>query len=206
MVIKERDPFIWLAPHLARDEASYREYSERLIRDLECYFAGHGCRQADDLASEVLYRLVRKLDDGEPEGRASETARRQYVFGIAKFVLKEWRRGPEHREVALPDSEGPERGFLPMDLAEVQCLELLAEMVKKNLLRLNPMEREILALCELNPDYVPTLADLAQQKGAQPAAIRQRAHRARKNFRKLLLMSDRLGDLLRCLGVEAAGA
>src|SRR5579871_509007 len=97
MVIKERDPFIWLAPHLAGDERSYREYSERLIRDLKCYFAGNRCPQPDELTSEVLLRLVRKLDEGEPEGRDSETARRQYVFGIAKFVLMEWRRGPGAR-------------------------------------------------------------------------------------------------------------
>jgi len=106
MVVKERDPFIWLAPHLAGDEPSYREYSERLMRDLKCYFAGNACPQADDMASEVMYRLIRKLGDGEPEGRDTETARRQYVFGIAKFVLKEWRRGPEFREAAFAGRRG----------------------------------------------------------------------------------------------------
>ncbi len=206
MVVKERDPFIWLAPHLAGDEPSYREYSERLMRDLKCYFAGNACPQADDMASEVMYRLIRKLGDGEPEGRDTETARRQYVFGIAKFVLKEWRRGPEFRELPLPDGEGAHQSLPPMDLAHLQCLELLKEVVRKNLSRLNPMERDILAESELNPEYVPTLADLARQKGEQPAAVRQRVFRARKSFRKLLMMSDRLSDLFRCLGMEPVDA
>jgi len=206
MVIKERDPFIWLAPHLAGDERSYREYSERLIRDLKCYFAGNRCPQPDELTSEVLLRLVRKLDEGEPEGRDSETARRQYVFGIAKFVLMEWRRGTGARDLSLPETESLQPSVPPVDLAHAQCLELLKEVVRKSLSLLNPAERDLLSQSELNSEYVPTLADLARQIGVQPAAVRQRAHRARKSFRKLLLMSDRLRDLFRCLGMEPVDA
>jgi len=206
VVTKERDPFIWLAPHLAGDESSYREYAERTVRDLTCYFAGNGCRQAEDLASEVLYRLIRKLAEGEPEGRDSEIARRQYVFGIAKFVLKEWRRAPGQRETPLIEDGGPQTSQLPVDPAETECIELLKETVRYSLSRLNPLERNALSQSELNPDYTPKLADLARQKGVLPATVRQQVHRARKSFRKLLLKSDRLGDLLRCLGIELADA
>lgn len=206
MVAKARDPFLWLAPHLAGDDAAYREYSERLVRDLKCYFAGNGCQQPDDLVSEVMFRLVRKLNEGEPEGRDTEAERRQYVFGIAKFVLKEWRRGPAHREQGLPDEEIPGLRFAPLDLAHVQCLELLAQEVRKHLAQLSPAEQEILSSSELNPDFTPKLAELARQKGTLPATFRQQAFRARQSFKKLLMMSDRLADLFRCLGMEPVDA
>ena len=202
MLVKERDPFVWLAPGLAGDEPSYRKYADRLTRSLKCFFAGYGCEAADDLASESVLRLVQKLAEGEPAGCESETERRQYLFGIARNVLREWRRRPDARETCLQEDEGREYFLPPIDLIAKQCLELLRKAVKDNLARLSPSEQDILNQSELNPEYSSTLAALARAKGTQAAAMRQRAHRARIRFRSLVLASDRIGDLLRCLGIE----
>jgi hypothetical protein len=54
VLIKEQDPFLWLAPDRAADEASRQDYAQRIMRNLKSYFAGKGCAQAEDLASESL--------------------------------------------------------------------------------------------------------------------------------------------------------
>lgn len=203
--IKEHDPFVWLAPQLANDGPSYKAYAERLMSDLRCYFAGHRCEDADDLAAEVMLRLVRRLETGEPPEIDSAVSKRQYVFGIARNVLLEWRRGPFVREIPLRDDAEPAL-CLPVDLAAKECLELLAQVVRANLSQLSAAEQDILVQSELNPEYSPTLVELAEQKATKAAAMRQRVHRARVHFRKLLLTSDRLSDLLRCLGLERGRA
>lgn len=201
-MVQARDPFVWLAPGLAGDESSYRTYAEAVTRSLKCYFAGNGCAADDDLASESILRLVRKLADGDPPGCNSEAARKGYLFGIAKNVLREWRRRPDARETGLHEEEGLQFSLPPIDLIARQCLELLRNAVKDNLAKLSPIEQEILNQSELNPEYSSTLAALAKAAGTQAAAMRQKARRARIRFRDLLLASDRIADLLRCLGIE----
>ena len=205
-MVKNRDPFVWLAPELAEDESQYRKYAERLTRSLKCYFASNGCEAADDLASESLLRLVRKLAEEEPAGCESETERRRYLFGIARNVLREWRRRPDARETRLPEEEGWELSLPPIDLIAKQCLELLRTAVQDTLARLSQTEQDILNESELNPEYVQTFAALARAKGTQAPTMRQRAFRARVRFRNLVLASDRIGDLLRCLGIERIDA
>ena len=200
--IKERDLFLWLAPRLAGDERGYHAFASRLMSDLKCYFAGHRCEAADDLASEVLFRLTRKLESGEGLECDSEESRKKYMFGIARNVLREWKRGRDLRETGLLDDESRQPSLPPVDLAAQQCLEILAAVVKENLAQLGTMERETLLQSELNPDYSPTLAELAQMLGTKAPAMRQRVHRARIRFRDMVLTSDRLNDLLRCLGME----
>jgi DNA-directed RNA polymerase specialized sigma24 family protein len=200
-LVKEIDPFVWLAPELASDESAYRMYAERVTRSLKSFFAGHGCEVADDLASESLLRLVEKLAESAPVGCESDTGRKRYLFGIARNVLREWRRRPGARETVLHEDES-EYGLPPIDLISKECLELLRKAVQDNLARLSPIEQDILNRSELNPEYSSTLAALAKAKGTQPAAMRQKARRARIRFRNLVLTYDRIGDLFRCLGME----
>jgi len=202
-VIKERDPFVWLAPTLASDDASYGEYAERVTRSLRCYFAGNGCSIADDLASEVLLRLIEKLGSGQSVPCDSETERRQYLFGIARNVLREWQRRPSARETEF-EEEGTRHSLPPVDLIAQECIELLKEAVKDNLARLTLVEQDIITSSELNPDYKATLAELATEMSMTAVAMRKRASRARIRFRSLILASGRLADLLRCLGIERA--
>jgi RNA polymerase sigma factor (sigma-70 family) len=204
VVLKQRDPFVWLAPALALDAASYEEYAERLTRSLRCYFAGNGCPAADDLASEVLLRLIEKLDDNQSIPCDTESTRRQYLFGIARNVLREWQRRPGARETDFQEDEGSRYSLPPVDLIAQECLEILKSAVTDNLARLSPSEQHIIHNSELNPDYTATLAELAAAEQMTAAAMRKRSSRARIRFRKLILESGRLGDLLRCLGIERA--
>jgi RNA polymerase sigma factor (sigma-70 family) len=203
MLIKERDPFLWLAPHLISDEASYQEYAKRLVTKLTRYFAANGCAAADDLASESLMRLTKKLADGPPpESLDSEESKTRFLFGIARNVLSEWRRRPGAREMLLPDDDRPEFSLPPVDLIEAECLELLKETISKSLAQLNAMEREILTQTVLNADGRRTLAELAQERGIQAPAMRKRGSRTRRRFEEALLASERIDDLLRCLGLK----
>ena len=205
MIAKKHDPFVWIAPDLAEGSEDYHRHAERLQRSLVCYFAANGCAEADDLASETLLRLVEKLGEGEGAKGGAANERKQYLFGIARNVLREWRRRPAAREVELQDSdEGPQFWLPPINLISRQCLELLREAVRQNLAQLSLPEQELLHESELNPERSVTLADLAREKGAQAATMRKRAHRARIRFRKLVMASVGIADLLRCLGIEAA--
>ncbi len=202
MVIKERDPFLWLAPHLADDEASYQEYAKRLMTNLKRYFAGNGCAAADDLSSESIFRLTRKLASGEPEVSDSEDVRTKFLFGIARNVLSEWRRRPGAREMSLREEDGPAFRLPPVDLVGNECLELLLETVNRSLAQLSAEDRDILTQTVLNADYRRTLAAMAKEKGIQAPAMRQRGRRTRIRFEEMLLASNRIDDLLRCLGLK----
>jgi len=202
MIIKERDPFRWLAPHLADDEASYQEYAKRLMMKLKRYFAGNGCVAADDLTSESIFRLTRKLAGGEPEVGDSEDLRTKFLFGIAKNVLSEWRRRPGARETALRENEGPEYSLPPVDLIGKECLELLRETINRSLAQLSAADRDILTQTVLNAECRRTLAAIAKEKGIQAPAMRQRGRRTRIRFEEMLLASDRIDDLLGCLGLK----
>jgi RNA polymerase sigma factor (sigma-70 family) len=199
--IEERDPFFWLAPKRAADEASRHEYAQRVLKNLASFFANKGCTVPEDLASESLLRLMRKLGDGEPEVQDSQESRIQYLFGIARNVLREWRRKPEAREAELEPLE--EQFPLPaIDLIRIECQELFVKVVHEVLEGLEPEAREILRERHLNPGVPSTLADLAARNQKTPAAMRKQAQRARLRFHAAISASFRFGDLMRCLGIE----
>ncbi len=201
MVAKQSDPFLWLAPDLACGEESYQEYAQRLMARLKRYFAGAGCYAADDLAAETLLRLTKKLTSGGPECLDGES-RSKFLFGIAKNVLAEWRRGPGARETGLPhDPSGP---FVlpPMDLMGRQCLDLLKDTVNHALAKLSEEDRKLILATVLNGECRQTLAELARERGIQEPAMRQRSRRTRLRFEAMLLASERIDDLIRCLGLK----
>jgi DNA-directed RNA polymerase specialized sigma24 family protein len=202
MVARGHDPFVWLLPDLAADGPAYQDYADRLTGNLKRYFAGNGCPDAADLASESILRLVSRLASDTPPECASETEKRQYLFGIAKNVLRESRRSQQTREVPYETHGCPEFSLPPIDMIAAECLALLRAAVRENLAQMSPVDRDILNRNELNPEYRPRLRDLAKTERATDAAMRQRAHRARIRFRRLLVSSDRIKDLLRCLGIE----
>jgi DNA-directed RNA polymerase specialized sigma24 family protein len=205
MIVKERDPFLWLAPNLGEDEASYEEYAKRLMTRLRRYFAGNGCVAADDMASESIFRLTKKLAVGGLEIDDTDE-RTKFLFGIAKYVLAEWRRGPEAKEMSLRDTDGDAYALPPVDLIGDQCLELLKDTIQKSLAQLSATDREILLQTVLNGECRRTLAALAKEKGIQAPAMRQRGRRTRLRFEEMLLASERIDDLLRCLGLKRGSA
>lgn len=204
MAVKEIDPFLWLAPELAGDADAYERRASLVKKNLTCYFIHHGCAaEAEDLASESLLRLMRRLGEGHGGELDSAEARSKYLFGIAKYVLYEWQRNPAAKAEALNDRE-EDAGFTlpPLNLIAKQCQELLREAVHRCMSRLSPAEQEILRQRELHPDAPTTLAELARAMGTQPDAMRQQAHRIRKRFRQWMLAHERIQELLRCLGIQ----
>jgi RNA polymerase sigma factor (sigma-70 family) len=71
-----------------RDAEAEARYLQ-IVRKLVCFFAGRGCRDAEDLAVECVLRVAGKcaaLDVSAREDRAG------YFFGVARNVLHEWWR------------------------------------------------------------------------------------------------------------------
>ena len=71
-----------------RDAEAEARYLQ-IVRKLVCYFAGRGCRDAEDLAMECVLRVAGKcatLDASTREDRAG------YFYGVARNVLHEWWR------------------------------------------------------------------------------------------------------------------
>jgi RNA polymerase sigma factor (sigma-70 family) len=79
-----------------RDAEAHARYVA-ILRKLTCFFAGRGCRDAEDLAVECVIRVADKcggLDASAPESRAA------YFYGVARNVVREsWRAS--QRESAL---------------------------------------------------------------------------------------------------------
>jgi RNA polymerase sigma factor (sigma-70 family) len=71
-----------------RDTEAEARYLE-IVRKLVCFFAGRGCRDAEDLAVECVVRVAGKcggLDASAYRDRAG------YFYGVARNVLHEWWR------------------------------------------------------------------------------------------------------------------
>jgi DNA-directed RNA polymerase specialized sigma24 family protein len=72
---------------LLPDEAEAR-YLE-IVRKLVCFFAGRGCRDAEDLAVECVLRVAGKCGDLDASACRDRAG---YFYGVARNVLHEWWR------------------------------------------------------------------------------------------------------------------
>ena len=108
--------------------------------------------------------------------------------------------------MSLREDDGPAFHLPPVDLAGNECLELLRETINRSLARLSAEDRDILTQTVLNAEYRRTLTAMAKEKGIQAPAMRQRGRRTRIRFEEMLLASDRIDDLLRCLGLKRSDA
>jgi DNA-directed RNA polymerase specialized sigma24 family protein len=81
-----------------RDMEAEARYLQ-IVRKLVCFFAGRGCRDAEDLAVECVVRVAGKCGDLA----AAHPDRAGYFYGVARNVLHEWRRD-ELRDSTTRDS------------------------------------------------------------------------------------------------------
>jgi DNA-directed RNA polymerase specialized sigma24 family protein len=72
----------------ARDTEAQARYLE-ILRKLVCFFAGRGCRDAEDLAVECVLRVAGKCAALDAAAREDRT---RYFYGVARNVLHEWWR------------------------------------------------------------------------------------------------------------------
>lgn len=73
----------WLSPD--REEAT-REF-ERLRKRLVAFFRRNGCYEPDECFDVTINRASKKIEQGAVDSSVSASA---YVYGVARFVLKEW--------------------------------------------------------------------------------------------------------------------
>ena len=84
----------WLDEGADSGGEKYLEMRRRLVS----YFDRRNCSSPDELADETLNRVARKLEE---VGRISDAAPPQYCYIVAKFVLLESFRAPEHRQTNI---------------------------------------------------------------------------------------------------------
>ena len=124
---------------------------------------------AEELTQDVFLRIVRALARYEHRGRE-----RSWVFGIARNVLLNHRRGvgrrPAHK--ALDEKESEVAGTATLRVAVGQALERLPEQ-----------DREVFLLRELGGlDY----AEIAELLHITRDAVRSRIYRARLSLKESL--------------------
>jgi RNA polymerase sigma factor (sigma-70 family) len=61
----------------------------QIVRKLVCFFAGRGCRDAEDLAVECVLRVAGKCGDLDASAYGDRAG---YFYGVARNVLHEWWR------------------------------------------------------------------------------------------------------------------
>lgn len=166
----------WLDEDRGRAGQKYEEIRSTLVK----YFAWRGCTDAEEMADETINRVNRKMgevslvNDGNPA---------RYFFGVAKNVLKEWRR----KEKAVPLPPGTRA-------APAEGVEDDGEDAARRL-------RECLAAClqelpaadrRLVLDYYEKSKQakidfrkvLARQLNVEPTALRVKVHRIRTKIQK----------------------
>jgi DNA-directed RNA polymerase specialized sigma24 family protein len=71
-----------------RDAEAEARYLQ-IVRKLACFFAGRGCRDAEDLAVECVTRVAAKCAALAASAREDRAG---YFYGVARNVLHEWWR------------------------------------------------------------------------------------------------------------------
>jgi RNA polymerase sigma factor (sigma-70 family) len=165
-------------------DADENEASEKYLqiqRNLVRFFENRGLNFADELADEVINRIVKKIESGEVIENPST-----YAVGIARFVVLEARRENAKEQTFLqqqPDSISPQENLDEKDF-EAKRLNCL----NKCLVEISSEDREIIigyyqgeksAKIELR-------AKIAEKCGISANALRKRAVRLREGLGKCI--------------------
>lgn len=132
------------------------------------YFEVHGGNEAEDLADEVVVRVLRKIEEGAQIDSSDVVG---YCFGVAKHVLQEARK--RRLELPLEDVSGPE-GTSLRGLSRVELTVLRQQILD----HLPPDDRDLLMRY-----YLEDRRDLASDLGLTPNAVRIRVHRLLEQLR-----------------------
>jgi RNA polymerase sigma factor (sigma-70 family) len=132
---------------------------------------------AADVVSETFLVAWRRLDD-LPSGEES----RPWLFGVARRVLANQRRGEQRRDRLSERLRNELSTLIPAEAApEAETAAM------RTLGRMDPRDREVLLLAGwegLGP------SEIAQVMGISRAAARNRLHRARARFRRDLEVAE----------------
>jgi RNA polymerase sigma factor (sigma-70 family) len=142
---------------------------EELRRRLKKFFEWRRCSSPDDLASEVLLRGLRRMQDTKIEKDLAS-----YCFGIARNVVQEDRRAAAREPVEWPEQEpaSPEHG--------VDTVETRMEL-RQVLNRLAKDERHLLTRYHLG-----SRDELRRELGLTAEALRVKVHRLQRRIQDQL--------------------
>lgn len=164
----------WLDKDRERAGRKYEEIRLTLVK----FFAWRGCTDAEDMADETINRVNRRVEElteiyeGDPS---------RYFFGVAKNLVKEWRR-QEHPQPLSPSTPAPAQ----VETAPVDDSLRLRECLEQCLQSLPGAERElVLNYYEKSKQAkIDFRKLLAQSLEVESTALRVRVHRIRAKIQK----------------------
>ena len=156
----------FLDPETNAAERKYRMLRSKLV----FYFEVHGRNEAEDLADEVIVRVLQKIDQGAQIDASDVVG---YCFGVAKHVLQEARKS--RQEIPLEDVPGPEWPLL----GRLNHVEL-AVLQQQILNHLSAENRDLLLRYHLEDRKA-----LASDLGLTPNALRIRVYRLFEQLRQI---------------------
>ena len=168
-----------------RDAEAESRYLE-ILRKLVCFFAGRGCRDAEDMAVECVLRVAEKC--GSLDGSVRENPA-GYFYGVARNVLHEWWR---HE---LRDSR--KRDSLRMELARTGWAdgqswsrkETVHRCLEQCMGELSQSARQLVLSYygEEGAAKIERHRRLADELGKSVNALRIEVHRVRATLRQCVL-------------------
>jgi RNA polymerase sigma factor (sigma-70 family) len=166
---------------LHRDDEAESRFEE-ISRKLAYFFAGRGCRDAEDLAAETVMRVAGKC---ALLPAASLAERMSYFYGVARNVLHEWQRN-RARESTKLESAGKDPTFIAAADAHLRTQEEERHRCLDRCMASLTREARKLILNYYGPDRAAKIAahrQLAAQLGKSLNALRIEVHRVRNTLR-----------------------
>lgn len=176
-------------------EMLYRRHVQPIFR-----YVFHMVRRresAEDLTQEIFLQLYRKAHLYKPTGKFSSWLYKIAKNSTLKFIKKNRDLHEAHsldlpvgesgsfREISVED-QNEKSGPFKTAVSREEC-----EIVRKALIHLEPSDREILILCDINE--VPH-KDVAEMVGVSVGNLNVRLHRARLKLAKILELSDKTAE------------
>jgi RNA polymerase sigma factor (sigma-70 family) len=172
----------------AEAEARYLEVTRKLV----CYFAGRGCRDADDLAMTTVLRVAARCRTVDSSGFEDRTG---YFYGVARNVLHEALRASE-REEKTGDQLRIE--FLRLSIPDPNAwkeTEVVHRCLDECLAKLTSRARRLLMSYydSEGGEKIEGHRMLAEEYGKSVNALRIEVHRVRKAVRQCVFTGLHVG-------------
>lgn len=163
---------------LDADQAAAAQKYELLRRRLVKYFVGHHCAAAEDLADDVINRVIGQLDR---QTALWSDKPLPYIFGIARNVYRQHFGEQARFDGAIELQRLPDRRRREDGLAR----ERLSQCLRQCLQELAPADRQLLLRYYLKgtPAKAQHHKNMAEQLGCTLNALRLKIMRLREQLR-----------------------
>lgn len=189
--VLHRHSFDSLLQALHPDRHAASEEYERLRARLIRFFEWQGALESEQLADTCLDRLAMKIERGE-----QILDLRNYLHGIARMVLREWRNRRQREEMLL---DGGARSLT--EAAPEPDDEELLEALEQTLAELSAAQRNLMLRyysAASHAEQVALRLRMAEEIGISANALRNRMLRLRveleRNTVRKLTRAKKIGD------------